>query len=397
MKKKLFSVILTVSLIAATFAGCGAAKASDSEDSSGEDTIKIGGLWQTSGFMADYETPGSQGFQLAIDEINANGGIDGKQIEYTFYNGESDLAQNSSLITKLIEVEGAKVVVGLGDPNSAIASGTIAQEAGVPVIATSSTLPYFPERVGDCAFMVPFGDNIQAYAAAEYAYNTLGVKTAYVVTDTTDEYTLALSKYYQERFTELGGKILGESTYDANGYTDFSSHIEKILALPEKPESLFFASFTGQGPTMLKQFRDKGLDVPVLSGDGLDSSEIAEIAGAAANNTYFTTHVDYTEANEKVTTFLGAYKKAYGEEPSNAFAALGYDAAYLIKYAIENYADGDDSAASIRNALEKVTDFEGITGTISYANGHVPNKTVYICEFKDGKKINLTSVVPAAK
>jgi branched-chain amino acid transport system substrate-binding protein len=385
---------------AGTATGNGSAEApaggSSSEAATPADggTIIVGGLWQTTGFMADYEIPGSEGFQLAVDEINAAGGIDGKQIEYVFYNGQSELDLNSSLIAKLIDVDGAKVVAGLGDPNSAIASGTVAQSKGVATLATSSTLPYTQERVGDTAFLVPFGDNIQAYAAAEYAYKDLGLHTAYVVTDSTDEYTLSLSKFFSEHFTNLGGEIIGEATYDDNGYTDFSPAIQKVKALDAEPDALFFASFTEQGPPILKQFRDAGLGQPVFSGDGLDSVEIAEIAGEAANNTYFTTHVDYTESNSKVTDFLAAYTEKYGAEPANAFAALGYDAAYLIKYAIETNGNGDTSAEGIKNALDKVTDFEGVTGTISYANGHVPNKTVYICEFKDGTKVNLLSVVP---
>ncbi|GHU63980.1 amino acid ABC transporter substrate-binding protein [Clostridia bacterium] len=414
--KSVGAVFLAVLLMAMALAGCSSSSGSagstadkgssaaaaapadtaGTEDAGG-DTIIVGGLWQTTGFMADYEIPGSEGFELALEEINAAGGIDGKQIEYVYYNGESELDLNSSLIAKLIDVDGAKVVVGLGDPNSAIASGTVAQGKGVPTLATSSTLPYTQDRVGDTAFLVPFGDNVQAYAAAEYAYSDLGLTSVYVVTDSTDEYTLSLSKFFQERFTAIGGTVLGENTYDDNGYTDFSPSIQKIKALDTPPEALFFASFTDQGPTILKQFRDAGLDQPVFSGDGLDSVAIAEIAGEAANNTYFTTHVDYTESNAKVANFLAAYTAKYGEEPLNAFAALGYDAAYLIKYAIEKNGNGDYSAEGIKNALGKVTDFEGITGTISYANGHVPNKTVYICEFKDGTKVNLLSVLPAAE
>ena len=393
---KLIVLLLSLSLVLALTA-CGGSSTSagtaSAEPASSDEGITVGGLWALTGFMADYEIPGSEGFELALEEINNNGGIDGHPVTYISYDSQSDVAQATSLMTKLIESGGADVVFGLGDPNAAIAAGTVAQEHGVPTLATSSTLPYTQDRVGDTAFLVPYGDNIQAAAVAECAYDELGVRTAYVVTDTTDEYTLALSKYFQSHFTALGGEILGESTYDSNGYTDFSASIQKVRALDTRPDALFFASFTDQGPTMLKQFRDSGLDQVVLSGDGLDSVEVAQVAGAAADNVYFSTHVDYT-AGGAVSDFYEAYQDKYGSEPINAFAALGYDAAYLLKYAVENYAGGDYSPASIRDAIARVTDFDGLTGAISYADGNVPNKTVFICKFENSDKTNLTSLVP---
>ena len=359
---KLIVLLLSLSLVLALTA-CGGSSTSagtaSAEPASSDEGITVGGLWALTGFMADYEIPGSEGFELALEEINNNGGIDGHPVTYISYDSQSD----------------------------------VAQEHGVPTLATSSTLPYTQDRVGDTAFLVPYGDNIQAAAVAEYAYDELGVRTAYVVTDTTDEYTLALSKYFQSHFTALGGEILGESTYDSNGYTDFSASIQKVRALDTRPDALFFASFTDQGPTMLKQFRDSGLDQVVLSGDGLDSVEVAQVAGAAADNVYFSTHVDYT-AGGAVSDFYEAYQDKYGSEPINAFAALGYDAAYLLKYAVENYAGGDYSPASIRDAIAQVTDFQGLTGAISYADGNVPNKTVFICKFENSDEVNVTSLVP---
>lgn len=389
-RKLIVSTLAVAALLSLGLTGCG----SSEEAGSSEEGITVGGLWALTGFMDSYEIAGSEGFELALEEINADGGIDGQQVGYVKYDSESDAEKATSLIRKLIENDGADVVVGMGDPNAAIAAGTVAQDAGVPTLATSSTLPYTQDRVGDTAFLVPYGDNIQAAAIAEYAYKELGVKTAYVVTDTTDEYTLSLSKYFKSHFEAQGGKILGESTYDDNGYTDFSASIQKIKKLDETPDALFFASFTDQGPTMLKQFREAGLDQVVLSGDGLDSVEVAQTAGEAADNTYFSTHVDYSADNEQVADFLEAYKAKYDVDPDNAFAAVGYDAAYLLKYAIENYANGDYSPAVIRDALAQVTDYQGITGTIDYSNGNVPNKTVFICEFKDKDKVNLASLVP---
>ena len=362
----------------------------------GEDHIKVGGLFALTGWFDSYDVAGSKGFELALDQINAAGGIDGHEVEYVYYDTTSDLATATSLTIKLIEQDGVDVLVGMNDPNTDIACGTIAQEYGIPSLATVSTLPYTQERVGDTAFLVPYGDNVQASAMAEYAYNELGIRTVYVMTNNTDEFTLALSKFFQQHFVELGGTLLSQgdfgSEYDDNTNMDFSSIINQILALDEAPDAVFLGCFTDEGPIILKQLREAGIDCVCLSGDGLDDLSVAQIAGDASNNTYYSTHVNY--ADPSTDEFIAAYREKYNEDPQNAFAALAYDAAYLLKYAVENYANGDYSPESIRNAIAQVTDFEGLTGTISYANGNVPTKTVFINEFKDGEAINVTHVLP---
>ena len=389
MKKRsrFFCAILIGALTATLFAGIAHA---------GEDHIKVGGLFALTGWFDSYDVAGSKGFELALDEINAAGGIDGHEVEYVKYDTTSDLATATSLTIKLIEQDGVDVLVGMNDPNTDIACGTIAQEYGIPSLATVSTLPYTQERVGDTAFLVPYGDNVQASAMAEYAYNELGIRTVYVMTNNTDEFTLALSKFFQQHFTELGGTLLSTgdfgAEYDDNTSTDFSSIINQILALDEAPDAVFLGCFTDEGPIILKQLREAGIDCVCLSGDGLDDLSVAQIAGDASNNTYFSTHVNY--ADPSTDDFIAAYREKYNEDPQNAFAALAYDAAYLLKYAVENYANGDYSPQAIRDAIAQVTDFEGLTGTISYANGNVPTKTVFINEFKDGDAVNVTHVLP---
>ena len=384
---KVLAAILTGALAVSMFAVSAFA---------GEDHIKVGGLFALTGWFDSYDVAGSKGFELALDQINADGGIDGHEVEYVSYDTTSDLATATSLTIKLIEQDGVDILVGMNDPNTDIACGTIAQEYGIPSLATVSTLPYTQERVGDTAFLVPYGDNVQASAMAEYAYNDLGIRTVYVMTNNTDEFTLALSKFFQQHFTELGGTLLSEgdfgAEYDDNTSTDFSSIINQILALPEQPDAVFLGCFTDEGPIILKQLREAGIDCVCLSGDGLDDLSVAQIAGDASNNTFFSTHVNY--ADPSTDDFIAAYREKYNEDPQNAFAALAYDAAYLLKYAVENYANGDYSPESIRDAIAQVTDFEGLTGTISYADGNVPTKTVFINEFKDGESLNVTHVLP---
>ena len=199
MKNRIISVILIGALAITLLAGNALA---------GTENIKIGGLFALTGWFDSYDVAGSRGFELAVEEINAAGGVDGHPVEVVIYDTTSDLQTATNLTNRLIEQDKVDVLVGLNDPNTDIACGIIAQEAGIPSLATVSTLPYTQERVGDTAFLVPYGDNVQAAAISEYAYRELGVRTAYVLTNNTDEYTIALSTFFQAHFQELGGAIL---------------------------------------------------------------------------------------------------------------------------------------------------------------------------------------------
>ena len=171
MKNRIISAILVGALAITLLAGGALA---------GTDHIKIGGLFALTGWFDSYDVAGSKGFELAVEEINAAGGIDGHEVEYVIYDTTSDLQTATNLTNKLIEQDKVDVLVGLNDPNTDIACGIIAQEYGIPSLATVSTLPYTQERVGDTAFLVPYGDNVQSAAVSEYAYNVLGIRSVYV-------------------------------------------------------------------------------------------------------------------------------------------------------------------------------------------------------------------------
>lgn len=388
MKKRVFALGVTVAIAAAILSGCG---------SGGSDEIKVGAIFNTTGYMAPLEEPSSNGFMLAIEEINAAGGIAGKKINCTNINAQSDVNENVSAMTKLIDVDKALVVAGIDETNMALPAGTVAQERKVPFLCVGSTQFDFEEKVGDYGFLVPFGDNIQSYALAEFSAKQLGAKTACILYDSTAEYTVCMQEFFAERFEEDGGKVLLIDSYDENGKTDFSAFIDKILALDEKPDVILCASLTDQAPSVITQLRTKGLDMPILGGDAYDATSIIDIAGTEnTNNVYFSTHVALGQNSDNVKNFNAAYEEKYGCAPESGFAALGYDAAYLIKYAIENEMEGELTSENIQAALRKVTDFQGVTGTISYESGNVPLKSATIIEFVNGEMQYIDSVTPRA-
>ena len=372
MRKAMVSVIL-----AAALSTTGMTVLAD------EDTIKVGALFNLTGGQASIDTPSYQGFKLKADEINAAGGINGKQVEVISYDGKTDQATCANNAKKMIEVDGCVVVSGFSDSNYALAAGAVAQEKQVPFVITGATLPDLCDQIGDYAFMVPFGDDTCAYAAAEYAYAELGSK-CYMMTDQSMEFTKTLAECFQERFEELGGEIVGTDNY-MNGDPDFSAQIDKFMNDDGGADFMFFSSVPDDAGPLVLQYRDKGVELPIISGDGFDTPLVAEVAGDQAHDVYVSTHCSYTNEAENVQNFVTAYKDAYGTEPENAFAALGYDAMDLIGQALATVDDPTDTAA-IREALENTKDFKGVTGTISYtAESHKPDKTASILELVDGK------------
>lgn len=381
-----FSLILT---------GCG--KSSTTQGSSGGDaakTIKVGAIFNITGGQASLDQPSLNAFQMAAEEINAAGGVNGVKIEVIPVDGKSDPATTTSAVQELVDVKKVKVIAGLSDSTYVLAGGPIAQKAGIPFITSGATAPEIPDQVGDFMFLAPFGDNIQAYAAADFALTDLKGDTAWVLTDTGSDYTLGLAKYFKERYTAKGGKILLEDKYDGAKDIDFSAQITRLKNLPEKPKVLFVSAAPDKCGLVVKQLRDLGVTTPVIGGDGYDTPDLISLGGVPqTNNTYFTTHVSLGNTDGKVANFVAAYKKKYNKDPENAFAALAYDTMYLIADAVKRA--GSEDSTAIRDALLKTDGFKGVTGTISYKDGkRVPLKSVTLMKVDNGKFVFVKEVLP---
>jgi len=287
-----------------------------------------------------------------------------------------------------------KVMLGFSDTDMTLAAAPIAAKAGIPFVTSGATSPRLPEQVPTYLYLACFGDNVQAAAAAEFAYNDLSAKTAYLLVDKGMEYTLGLGEYFKERFTELGGQIVLEDTYQT-GDQDFSAQITKLKGLATPPDIVFISAGPDDVGVVVKQFRDAGIDQPIVGGDGYDTPLLVQIAGAGAENVYFTTHslMDPQLGTDPVKKFMAAYQAEYNTPPENAFAALGYDTVKLIADAIKRA--GSDDPKAILEALGQTKDFPGVTGSITYQPGsRIPQKGVTVILVKDGKFTLAKEVVP---
>jgi branched-chain amino acid transport system substrate-binding protein len=390
MKRKFFAVVVVTSLL---LVACGSGATTAAPTKAAEGPIKIGGGFALTGAESSLDLPAANGAQLAAKEINAAGGVLGRQIDLIVHDTKYDMSVTAQVAKQFVEQDKVVAVVGFTDSDSVLASGPTIQAAGLPFIIAGATSPKLPSQIGDLLFFACFGDNVQAAVGAEYGFKNFG-KNAYLLWDKGVEYTTLLGGYFKARFTELGGTLVLEDTYEDNA-TDFSAQIAKVKALPQQPDFYFISAMPYNVGPVVKQFRDAGLTGPIIGGDGYDTPDILSVAGPAAENVFFTTHalMDTTGGTEGIKKFIAAYNKEFGHDPENAFAALGYDAVYLLADAIKRA--GSTDAQAVKKALESTSNFPGITGAITLsADAHIPRKGVTMIAIKDGKFTLGAEVVP---
>lgn len=395
MKKCSKALVLTLVVLftMGIVAGCGGGEEGQGEASSG-DTIKVGINYELSGDIATFGSHTRDGVMLAFEEINANGGVLGKQIEPLERDNQGKLDEAVSVATKLITED--KIVAHMGPVTTGctLAVVPIAMQYKIPLLTASATHPDVtvdPKtgKVNDYIFRTCFTDPPQAIVGADFAYNDLGAKEAAIYYDNTNDYSKGLAKEFKSNFEALGGKIVAEEGYGKDDedfrptLTNFSKAGADVIYVPGYYQKV--AKIVAQG-------REQGIEVPFLGADGWDSPDLVKIAGAEnLNNTFFTNHYSSTDPSEKVQNFVKAYKEKYGSEP-DSFAALGYDTAYLLADAIERA--GSTDADAIIKALAETKDFAAVTGTLSFDKNHNPIKEISIIELKDGVQTLKTKKAP---
>lgn len=358
------------------------------------DTFKLGSIFSLTGSYATIEDPALKGAKLAVKQVNAAGGVKGQQIELIQYDGKSTLADIANAAQRLVHEDKVTAIVGVADSGFYLASAPIAQDAGIPYIDVGGTVPNLPEQIGEFAHMMPFGDDYQAYVAAEFAIKDLGAKSAFLLRDSDTDYTNAIADFFVERFQKAGGKVIDESSYHT-GDTDYSSHITKIRGTSPAPDFVYAAMNPGDDATFVRQAREAGVKIPIIGGDAFDNPDLVKNAGA--NNTadvYFTTHMAMTNDNPLVAKFIEAYQAEYGIPPENAFAGLGYDSVNLMVEAINK--STDMSSKAINDAIFTITAFTGVTGNADFSDPkRAPDKEVTIIAVKDGKFVPIGNRKPS--
>ena len=367
MKRILLSSIVIASLLAA-FA-C--------QPGGGGDKVKIGVFMSMTGDTANFGISSTNGIKMATDEVNAAGGINGKQVELDVQDDRSDPSEAATIVTKFVTQDGVNAILGEVASSRSIAAAPIAQNARIPRLTPSSTNPEVTKK-GDYIFRSCFIDPVQGAAIAQFAAKTLGKKRAAIMVDRKNDYSTGLEKVIDATFTKMGGEMVVTQSYQA-GDQDFNAQITSIKGA--NPDVIFIPGYYGDVALFAKQARDKGVTVPLVGGDGWDAKQLYDIGGKAMNGSYFTNHYSPYDADPAVVKFVNDYKARYGAIP-DALAATAYDAARIMFDAIKRANSLDGKA--IRDALAATKDFPGVTGKVTFNSDRDAVKPIVMIEIKDG-------------
>jgi branched-chain amino acid transport system substrate-binding protein len=323
------------------------------------DTIKVGLIASLNGEQQPWGLDSKNGAQLAVDEINAAGGINGKKIDLIVEDTGSKPEGGKSATEKLVSED--KVVCVLGEVASGITlpAAQVCQENAVPIIAIGATRVDVTQQ-GGASFRVCYTDDFQGAAMAKYAYEDLKLRNVAILTDRKLPYSTGLSEVFTKAFTGMGGKIVAEEKYES-GNIDFKAQLTNIKA--KNPDGLFCSGyFTEVGP-IARQRQALGLNVPMFGGDGWDSKDLLDSGGEGIVGGFFANHYHKSEDRPEVKKFVDAYKAKYGSDAGTAMAALSYDAANVCFDSLKR-AKALDSKSLIE-AIGQTADFKGVSGSIT--------------------------------
>jgi len=371
--KKLSALLICSILALNILSGC---------SPSDEKEIKIGVILPLSGKVMLYGTQARDAINMAIDEINAKGGVlDGKKLRAIVMDNDANPEKTKDAFNKLVRNDKITAIIGPLTSDNSLIIAPEAQKHKVVMITPTSTNENVTQT-GDYIFRTCFSDPFQGMVDAKFAWESLKAKRAAIIYDSSSDYSKGLMKSFISDFSSLGGDIAVLESYSGE-VKDLNTQLSKIKA--SNADVIFIPDYYNSVIKIARQIRSAGIRSTLLGTDGWE--DIAFNAGDEVLGSYFSNH--YTkDANESdVKRFAENYKSKYKVD-SNAFAALGYDSVYLLADGIENA--GCTDTDKIKDALMK-TDKKYVTGNIKFDENRNPIKQAYMLKISkvDGKLAQL--------
>ena len=374
--KKKFGVLTLASLMAVSLMGCGKGGSAKSDE------IRIGALFELTGAVANYGKSSLNGAQMAVDEINGKGGINGKKIRLVSADNKSEPSEAGNQATKLITKDKVAVIVGPCTSGSTAAASPVVSGSKVPLISPSATAPGITVddkgKVRPYIFRVCFTDPFQGKILATFAVDELKLKKIAIYNDSSSDYSKGLAEVFAKTLESKGG----EEAFLAKDQ-DFKATLTKLKAA--NPEALYVPAYYEEVSKIVKQAREVGITCPILGSDGWDSPKLVEIAGAdALNGTYYSSFYSSQDTDPHVQQFIKDYRKKYNAEP-DGFAINGYNCILVAAEAIKQA--GSTDGTKIAKALEGLKDFQMATGKMTVDLEHNPIVSCVIIRMKDGQPL----------
>lgn len=353
-----------------------------------QDTIKIGEIASLTGKEASLGQSSHNGTLLAVEHLNAAGGILGKKIELIAEDTQSKSGESGTAVRKLISRDKVVAILGEVASSRSLEAAPVCQSNKVPMISPASTNPAVT-AVGDYIFRTCFIDPFQGPVMAKFAKDTLKARRIALMVSTSSAYSVGLAKYFKEAFTAAGGEVIAEQKY-TEGEKDFKAQLTAIKALA--PDAVFNPGYYNEGALIVRQARDLGLTVPVFGADSWEAEALIQLGGKAIEGAYLCSHYSPDDPSSRVRDFVAAYKKRFGDKSPDSNASLGYDSVLVLADAIKRA--GTTDRAKIRDAIAATRNFPAVTGTITINEKRDASKNAVIVQVREGRFQFVESIAP---
>jgi branched-chain amino acid transport system substrate-binding protein len=345
--------------------------------------INVAVIYALTGRAAISNRPSVLGTRLAAEEINDKGGVLGQKINLMILDNMSSPIGSSMAAQQAVEA-GVTAIIGAAWSSHSLAIAEVAQKNHIPMISNFSTSPKLT-RIGDYIFRVCFNDDFQGRVMAEFARKDLGAATAVTFVDLTSDYSLALSAIFRQYFERLGGKIISEIEYKANQ----ESFLEQVEEARQFPADVVFFSGHDESAVIANQLQMIGVKTIPLGGDGWATKSFFEYGGNQLKQAYFCSHWSAVSDDAQAQFFVAKY----GDHADfDVGTALAYDAVTILAAAIQKA--GSSDPVQVRQALQELDAFQGVTGTIKFDEQGDPVKRAVIMEIRDGQAYSLKTFKP---
>lgn len=374
MKTPSFAAIALVCCLSLT--AC--KKGTDAGSATGD--IVIGEFASMTGDTATFGISSNEGIQLALDEVNARGGVLGRKVVVKLEDDQSKADEARTAAEKLISRDKVVALLGEISSGSSIQASQAAQNAKIPMLSPGSTNPKVTEK-GDYIFRACFIDPFQGAAMARFAMDDLKLKKFAILYAVNSPYSTGLRQFVKETLQQRGAPIVSEQSYTEKVDVDFKAQLTAIKN--GNPDAIFVTGYYTEAGLIAQQARELGITCPLIGGDGWDSEQTVKIGKKAVEGCFFANHYSPDEKRPEVQAFVTAYKAKFNGKVPDAMAILGYDAMKLMADAITRA--GSTDGAKIRDALAATKGFPGAAGAITIDAKRNASKPIVIVKIENGE------------
>lgn len=393
MRKRVIALLL-LGLLPLGVVACDKKDSAGSGTDSGTGDIIIGHVASLSGDTATFGTSCDEGIQLALDEVNKTGVLNGRKIQVITLDDRS-LPDEAKTATELL-ITNRKAIAILGEIASSrsIAMAPVCEDSKIPMLSPGSTNPKVTVdasgQVYGYVFRNCFIDPFQGESMARFAMDELKLKRFAFLYPVNSDYGVGLRQYVRDYLDKAGAQVVADEGYTEKTDTDFSAQLTKIKGT--KPEAIFVTGYYTEAGLIAQQARQLGINVPLIGGDGWDSDQTVKIGGPAVEGCFFTNHYSPDEERPEVKVFVDGYKAKFNGKVPDAMAIIGYDAMKIMADAINRA--GNAEPDKIRDALAATRDFPGASGRTTIDENHNAKKAIVVIEIKGGRFTYRTRIEP---